>query len=60
MTAARTHVPGKYRMRLGDAQNISRREVDIDLPKEDTVLLKEPGLYWFLLCRKRRKAEPFM
>ena len=45
MTAARTHVPGKYRMRLGDAQNISRREVDIDLHKEDTVLLKEQGLY---------------
>ena len=32
-------------VRLGDAQNISRREVDIDLPKEDTVLLKEPDLY---------------
>ena len=45
MTVARTHVPGKYRTRLGDAQNISRREVDIDLHKEDTVLLKEPGLY---------------
>ena len=29
--AVRTHVPGKYRMRLGDAQNVSRREVDIDL-----------------------------
>ena len=29
-------------MRLGDAINILRREVDIDVPKEDEVLLKEP------------------
>ena len=54
--AVRTHVLGKYRMRLGDAQNILRREVDIDLPKEDTVLLKEPGLYCFPL-RRRKKRE---
>ena len=39
-----THVPGKYKMRLGDALNILRREVDIDVPKEDEVLLKEPLL----------------
>ena len=58
--AVRTHVPGKYRMRLGDAQNILRREVDIDLPKEDTVLLKEQGLYCFLLRCKKPKAETFM
>ena len=25
--AVRTHVPGKYRMRLGDAKNVLRREV---------------------------------
>ena len=31
-----THVPGKYRMHLGDAQ--------IELPNEDVVILKEPGL----------------
>ena len=55
-----THVPGKYRMRLGDAQNILRREVDIDLPKEDMVLLKEPGLYCFLLRCKKPKAKLFM
>ena len=58
--AVRTHVPGKYRMSLGDAQNILRREVDIDLSKEDTVLLKEQGLYCFLLRCKKPKAEPFM
>ena len=55
-----THLPGKYRMRLGDAKNILRREVDIDLPKEDMVLLKEPGLFCFLLRSKKPKAEPFM
>ena len=48
--AVRTHVPGKYRICLGDAQNILRKEVDTDLlPREDIVLLKEPGLYCFLL-----------
>ena len=44
----------------GDAKNILRREVDIDLPKEETVLLKEPGLYCFLLRCKKPKTEPFM
>ena len=59
--AVRTYVPGKYRMRLGDAQNMLRTEADIDLlPREDTVLLKEPGLYCFLLRCKKPKAEPFM
>ena len=56
----RTHVPGKYRMRLGHAQNMLRREVDIDLPKKDTVLLKESSLYCFLLRCKKPRAEPFM
>ena len=45
----RAHVPGKYRMRLGDSQVTLEREVDVDFPKEDTVLLKEPDLYCFLL-----------
>ena len=31
----------------GDAENILRREVDIDLPKEETVLLKEPAFIAF-------------
>ena len=59
--AVRTHVPGKYRIRLGDAQNIFRKEVDTDLlPREDIVLLKEPGLYCFLLRCKKPNAKPFM
>ena len=47
-------------MRLGHAKNILRREVNIDLPKEDTVLMKEPGLYCLLLRLKKPKTEPFM
>ena len=47
-------------MRLGDAQNILRTEVDIDLLREDIVLLKEPGLYCFLLRCKKPRAKPFM
>ena len=35
-------------------------DVDIDLVKEDMVLLKEPGLYCFLLRCKKPKAESFM
>ena len=59
--AVRTHVPGKYKMCLGDAKNILGTEVDIDLHiREDIVLLKEPGLYYVLLCCKKPKAEPFM
>ena len=58
--AVRAHVPGKYRMRLGDTQNILRTEVDIDLPKEGIVLLTEPGLYCFLLRCKKPNAELFM
>ena len=42
-------------MRLGDAQNILRVEVDIDLLREDIVLLKEPGLYCVLLPRQVQK-----
>ena len=47
-------------MRLGDAQNILRKEVDVDLLKEDMVLSKEPGLYCFLLCCKKPNTEPFI
>ena len=58
--AVRTPVPGRYRMRLGDAKNVLRGEVNIDLLHPDTILLKEPGLYCFLLKCKRDEAEPFM
>ena len=47
-------------MRLGDAKNVLRREVSIDLLHPDTILLKEPDLYCFLLKCKMDEAEPFM
>ena len=40
--------------------DILRKEVDVDLPKEDMVLLKKPGLYCFILRCKKPKTEPFM
>ena len=58
--AVRTHVPGRYGMRLGDAKNVLSGEVSIDLLHPDTILLKEPELYCFLLRCKRDEAEPFM
>ena len=47
-------------MRLGDAKNVLRGEVSIDLLHPDTVLLKEPDLYYFLLKCKMDEAEPFI
>ena len=58
--AVRTLVPGRYRMHLGDAKNVLRGEVSIDLLHPDTILLKEPGLFCFLLRYKRNEAEQFM
>ena len=45
--AVRTLVPGRYRMHLGDAKNVLRGEVSIDLLHPDRILLKEPGLFCF-------------
>ena len=39
--------------------SLNQRE-DILMLHKDTVLLKEPGLYYFLLRCKRDEAEPFM
>ena len=53
-------IPEKYKMRLGDAV-IDMKEVDINIHLHpDTLLLKEPGLYCFLLRCKRHEAELFM
>ena len=53
-------VPEKYKTRLGNAR------VDLEVVENsvytqpNTLLLKEPGLYCFLLRCKRNKAEPSM
>ena len=53
-------VPKKYKLRFGDVKpSLSRRDDIFPLDK-DTVLLKEPGLYYFLLRCKRDEAEAFM
>ena len=53
-------VPEKYKIRLVDAM-IDMKEMDQNVHLHpDTVLLKEPDLYHFLLRCKRDEAEPFM
>ena len=50
-------VPERYKMPLGDAV-IDMKEVDKNFHLHpDTIFLKEPGLYCFLLKCKRDKAE---
>ena len=53
-------VPSKNRLRFGDVKPSLNQWEDIFLLHKDTVLLKEPELYCFLLRCKRDEAEPFM
>jgi len=53
-------VPEKYKMRLGDVLDELDEVLNIEYLHLDTVLLKEPGLYSFLLRCKRPEAKPFM
>ena len=53
-------VPSKYKLRFGDVKPSLNQGEDIFLLHKDTVLLKEPGLYCFLLRRKRAEAKPFI
>ena len=53
-------VPSKYKLRFGDVKPSLNQREDIFLLHKDTVLLKEPGLYCFLLRCKSDEAEPFM
>ena len=53
-------VPKKYKLRFGEVKpSLSRRD-DIFLLHKEKVLLKEPGLYCFLLRCKKDEGEPFM
>ena len=53
-------VPEKYKMRLGEPM-IGMKEIDKNVHfHSDTVLLKEPGLYYFLLRCKRDEAKLFI
>ena len=54
-------VPEKHKIRFGDAQVDLKEGVDDSVHTQpNTMLLKEPGLYCFLLRCKRTEAEPFM
>ena len=53
-------VPRKYKLRFGDVKPSLSQGEDIFSLQKDTVLLKEPGFYCFLLRCKRDEAEPFM
>ena len=53
-------VPRKYRMRLGDVKTDLQGVLKSEYLHPDTVLLKETGVYCFLLSCNKTEAEPFM
>ena len=53
-------VPKKYRMRLGDVKIDFQGIPKSEYTQPNTVLLKEAGVYCFLLRCNKVKAEPFM
>ena len=53
-------VPRKYRMRLGDVEIDLQGVLKSEYTHPNTVLLKEPGVYCFLLRCNKAEAEPFM
>ena len=56
--AIKRHVTQKYMMQFEDVKDIVKRYVRWDVPQDDAILLKEPGLYCFLLRCKMPGAEP--
>ena len=58
--AIQRYVPEKYKLRLGDALSKLEGVLESEYTQPNTVLLKEPGLYCFLLRCKKPKVEPFM
>ena len=53
-------VSKKYKLRFGAVNPLLNQREDIFPLHKDTALLKQPGLYCFLLRCKRSRAEPFM
>ena len=53
-------VPSKYKLRFGDVKPSLSQEEGIFPLHKDTVLLKEPGISYFLLRCKMDEAEPLM
>ena len=52
--------PNKYKLRLEDVKFSPNQQEDISRLYKDMVLLKEPGLYCFLLRCKMTEAQLFM
>ena len=59
-TGIKRHVPQKYMMRFEDVKDIVERHIRSDVPQDDAILLKESGLYCFLLRCKMPGAKLFM
>ena len=53
-------VSKKYKLRFGAVNPLLNQREDIFPLHKDAALLKQPGLYCFLLRCKRSRAEPFM
>ena len=53
-------VPKKYKLRFRDVNPLLNQHEDIFTLHKDTALLREPGLYCFLLRCEKPKAKPFM
>ena len=46
--AIKRHLRQKYMMQFEDVKDILERHVRPDLPQDNSIVLKEPGLYCFL------------
>ena len=53
-------VPNKYKLHFGDVNSSLNQREDIFPLHKDTVLLKGPGIYCFLLRCKKDETESFM
>ena len=45
--AIKGHVPQKYMMWLEDVKDTVERHIQLDVPQDNAILLKEPGIYCF-------------
>ena len=54
------HIPQNYMIQLEDVKGIVKRHVQLHVTQDEAILLKEPGLYCFLLRCKMSVMKPFM
>ena len=58
--AIQTYVPDEYKIHLRHVPFGLEKGINTGAPHPDTISLKEPGLYCFLLRCGKEEAEPFM